>query len=834
MKTILSVLLSASLAFGQATVSGGNVTGGNVSSGVVDIGLHIDFYIAPATATPPGNDSNPCTKAQPCLTPQHVTAVVRGMPSGKRVVALRGGDYFMDTPWTFTSADSGTTLRPIIYESYPGEQAVITGGNKLPHTFVQTGSINCGGSCVQWKFTSASGTYGNYEALWYCKTGQECERRFRPVLGVESNGYSTEGANNQPAYDCVPAAQASAACPAGNQARCSTGQVECADRMNRDAAVANPDNQTSFHGVSGTALIGGAITGLHEVVSKMGEDGWTFADSRLTPTGGDATNPCTLSATKLCMTGKWTNALQHGPRTGNRYLLENVFEKLGVGANGPGQWYLDKDANSDGVQDANNVLTYLAKAGENPNVDTIIVPQRTQLLVLTDVQNVLFRDIRFGYTKYEVPTTGQPAVSHAANLSAGISCTRCAVKFDFDTFAHSDPWVVEFIGTAAPGVGSIVTNSAFFDLGTGAIRLGQTPGGSDSDSDVSQYNTIKNNKLRGGQRVLPGGIGLAVWIGNSHHNTVEHNEINDWYSGAIGVGATLNNPSTQGIALAHDNKIRYNLIYDIGQGVTSDHGALHTATSGTTGNEFCYNIVHDVTHDLLNGGHDASAIYLDQGSSNWKICNNLTYRVSTANFFVNNPFGMVNNTVTNNIFAYGKKGLVRKNLDDCQVPGACKVFDVQHNIFYFDKGNGAFSVQVDGSKSQWQPVGVGITAVATFDFNTYFNFDVAHPLSSNPRAFYTTDGTQSFNPSCNGVGSGCTPAQWQALGEDPHSTFGVNPGFVGPSFAQGDNYAFSGAPPPGFSLINFSQIGTSGPLPSIPATVAPGFPLQLLDKATDF
>jgi len=47
------------------------------------------------------------------------------------IIYIRGGDYFLSEPLTFTPEDSGSEDRPIIYSSYPGEKAVISGGRKI-------------------------------------------------------------------------------------------------------------------------------------------------------------------------------------------------------------------------------------------------------------------------------------------------------------------------------------------------------------------------------------------------------------------------------------------------------------------------------------------------------------------------------------------------------------------------------------------------------------------------------------------------------------------------------------------------------------------------------
>ena len=46
-------------------------------------------------------------------------------------VVLRGGTYFLTKPLIFRSEDSGSIAQPITYQSYPQEQAIISGGIKL-------------------------------------------------------------------------------------------------------------------------------------------------------------------------------------------------------------------------------------------------------------------------------------------------------------------------------------------------------------------------------------------------------------------------------------------------------------------------------------------------------------------------------------------------------------------------------------------------------------------------------------------------------------------------------------------------------------------------------
>jgi hypothetical protein len=60
---------------------------------------------------------------------------------------------------------------------------------------------------------------------------------------------------------------------------------------------------------------------------------------------------------------------------GHRYLVENIQDALAQ----PGQWFLDRSTNP-------WTLIYAANSGENPNIDTVLVPQLSQLMEMTPTQ----------------------------------------------------------------------------------------------------------------------------------------------------------------------------------------------------------------------------------------------------------------------------------------------------------------------------------------------------------------------------------------------------------------------------------------------------------------
>lgn len=106
-------------------------------------------------------------------------------------------------------------------------------------------------------------------------------------------------------------------------------------------------------------------------------------------------------------------------------------------------------------------------------------------------------------------------------------------------------------------------------------------------------------------------------------------------SGVLNLGNSLNFDGNGFPNQVHDNQITYNHIYRLGQGVTSDMGAVHTATGLSTGNTIEYNSFHDITHDPGTGGYGGWGIYFDQGSSFLSARYNLVYNTSATGFTYN-------------------------------------------------------------------------------------------------------------------------------------------------------------------------------------------------------
>ncbi len=102
-----------------------------------------------------GKDSNPGTVNEPFATIAHARDVVRTMNSamtGNITVYVRSGTYDITNTLTFDIADSGMNGHDIIYRSYPGETATISGGQKITGWTVADSGKNI------WKASVPSGS----------------------------------------------------------------------------------------------------------------------------------------------------------------------------------------------------------------------------------------------------------------------------------------------------------------------------------------------------------------------------------------------------------------------------------------------------------------------------------------------------------------------------------------------------------------------------------------------------------------------------------------------------------------------------------------------------
>ena len=717
---------------GGATSSAAS-SGGGGSGGAAPIVA--DFFVATdGDDTWSGTLASPNAKKTdgPFATLAKAQLAVRAIDKSKRttpiVVMVRGGTYPLASTLAFTSMDSGSASAPVVYEAYPNEVPVVSGGKRIAG------------------FTeSPPGTYtvtlpddAAFEQLWV-----DGSRRYRPR--ANDGGY-------------LRIASADAGSP-----------LDTFDMVN------GSDLSASWHDLGAVEL----------VVFEQ----WTVSRMRLVSVD---------SAQKKAKTNPFTsNASYHGFITNHRYLAENVQEALSK----PGEWYLDRTT---------HVLTYLAKSGEDPNgASEVVMPVLGQILTTDGLAETTFRGITFSHANWVTPANGYPAGQSLWNVPAAILVqSPVHVTFDACTIAHVGANGIDFqdnngwTPTAADPFSAEFVNGAVYDTGAGGIRVGQSSASSDATTAQGIY--IANDVVSGGGRFLNSGQGILV--GESHHDVVEHNEIYDYYQTGIAFGYSFANGTNGSTATypashTHDDVVQYNLIHDIGRGVTSDMGGIYALTCDNQNNVVHGNVIHDMVHDPggngFAAGYGANGLYFDQGTSNMATSDNLVYRV-TGNGFQQN-FGRAN-VVTNNVFAFARNA----SLDHTFYEGTGILWvTFTNNVVAYDKGS-LFGLG-------WDCPSTDCTGFANLHDNVYWNaaaggmvvFDLKKPAGN------------------------LTLAAWQSTEHEDMGSIVADPKFVAPS-PPSDNFTLKPSSPAfgvGFVAFDPTKAGRTSKLiepPSVPAAA----PLQ--------
>lgn len=310
-----------------------------------------------------------------------------------------------------------------------------------------------------------------------------------------------------------------------------------------------------------------------------------------------------------------------------RYAFVNLPSMLDES----GEWWASPDG----------TVQYMPRRDDSREDARAVVSRLETLLAVRGsaerpLRTVVLRGLRFRYAQ----ATPAPHVDGQASMSV-----PSAVVADHVQGLEVDQCAFEHLGGYALWLRRGVTDSRvrrshFRDLGAGGVRVGETaiP---DSDADRTARNVIENNLIEDGGVTFAGGVG--IWVGQSRQNRIVNNEVRDFNYSAISVGWTWG----FGRSEAQRNVIAENEIHDIGRGVLNDLGGIYTlgSTDGTVINN---NRITRVTSHRKTGGSTAFGIYLDEGSSNVLVENNVATDTTGGGLHLH--YGR-DDVVRNNIFA---------------------------------------------------------------------------------------------------------------------------------------------------------------------------------------
>jgi parallel beta-helix repeat protein len=342
-----------------------------------------------------------------------------------------------------------------------------------------------------------------------------------------------------------------------------------------------------------------------------------------------------------------------------RYFIENAPDALDM----PGEWYLDRKAQT---------VSYIPVAGEDMRRAVVVAPTLEKLVSLQGrpdsgafVRNVVFRGLTFAHADWSMDPKGYADTQAATPAPAAIEAIGAThFKLERCTIAHSGGYAI-FLGRGSKH--NQVMANELFDMGAGGVKVGEAVL-REKDAEQNYGNVIADNHIHNLGLVYAPGVG--IWVLQSGQNQILHNHVHDLFYTAISVGWTWGYGPNQ----SKGNLIAFNHLHGIGKEKLSDMGGIYTLGE-QPGTVIKNNLVDDISSFTYGGW----GIYMDEGSSDIVIEDNVVYGCKSAGF--HQHYGR-DNILRNNIFAFNREHQLMRTR-----PESHNSFTMENNIVYFDEGS---------------------------------------------------------------------------------------------------------------------------------------------------
>jgi len=589
--------------------AGGNVTGTlppitlyratgylQINGGELDLVVQtsdvLNYYVSPN-----GSDVNgDGTLGNPWQTVAMAQTTLRTMnsQSGDIHVYLRGGYYQLTNTLTFTTADSGNNGYYIIYQSYPGETAIISGGQQV------TGWTQVLGKPYWVANVPTNAGFASYFRQLY-------------VNGVRAE-------------------------------RAHSGWISATEYFQTNgASYSFSSAQTGLTNVCGIAFATGAglksysnITDLrltHCFHYKFGE----FPVLSITTNSGWI---C-VAAPQIYVQGLYNYS---GYFT-SPWMIVNAFEELGT----PGEWYLNR---------ATQQVYYYPYSYENMSNAVVYAPVVEGLVKLSGdsdanpAQNIRFQNLTFEYGNWFFTDTNTLGTMQGESLlgpnSTGTAVygnrqppgaidlkTTLGIQFFGNTIAHQAACGIH---ADSGSQNTLIQGNVIYDT-TAAAVLGYHAFGAGT---IPTNTIVANNVIRL--------TGLDFWeaalvdnLGGYGFQCVSNDMADCQYSGfdQQNLIVSVTNSIGQGATLVSHNRIALTMVG--ARNAVGDGGVIYTSDIwlGTL-------ITGNYLYDITRGWQWENAVYLDNDSDSVCVSNNVEQLVGNT---VGTIFG-VNSRIIGNCSLY--------------------------------------------------------------------------------------------------------------------------------------------------------------------------------------